>query len=270
MLVLNYGGGRQTVAMCVLIVRGILPKPDRIVMADTGRENQSTWDYLENHTQPMLKAIGLQVEIAPHNLATVQDVYANNGDLLLPVFTKDGKLSGFCSNEWKKRVVDRYLRANDVKEGTKWLGLALDEKKRWKDIHGKQEGKWVIECPLVEKLLNTDACLEIIKQYGLPTPITSSCWMCPHKRNAQWRHLRDNYPDQFAQACQLDEEIRENDERGGVWLHHSRMPLRQANIDIDESQNTASSMLAGYVFCLNNQPLDTESTGQKGETHANE
>jgi hypothetical protein len=34
MLVLNYGGGRQTVAICILIARGILPKPDRIVIAE--------------------------------------------------------------------------------------------------------------------------------------------------------------------------------------------------------------------------------------------
>lgn len=249
MLVLNYGGGRQTVAMCVLIVRGILPKPDRIVMADTGRENQSTWDYLRNHTQPMLKAIGLQVEVAPHSLATVKDVYGLNGQLLIPaVFTRDGKLSGFCSNEWKARVVDRYLRNEGVKEGTRWLGLAHDEPKRWSRLHGKQEGKWKFECPLVDLMMNTSACLAVIEKHGLPPPITSSCWMCPHKRNAQWRHLRDNYPAQFEQACQLDEEIRENDERGGVWLHHSRVPLRQANIDTDESQNTVRQCSLGMCF----------------------
>ena len=248
MIVLNYGGGRQTVAMCVLIVRGILPKPDRIVMADTGRENQSTWDYLETYTKPLLNEIGLTVEIAPHSLSTVQDVYANNGDILLPVFTKDGKLGGFCSNEWKKRVVDRYLRGLGIRGGTRWLGLALDEPKRWKNLHGQSEGKWTTFCPLVEKLINTDACLAIIEKHGLPLPVTSSCWMCPHKRNAQWRHLRDNYPAQFEQACKLDEEIRENDERGGVWLHHSRVPLRQANIDTDESQNTVRQCSLGMCF----------------------
>lgn len=36
--ILNYGGGRQTVAMCILIKRGVLPRPDHIIIADTGRE----------------------------------------------------------------------------------------------------------------------------------------------------------------------------------------------------------------------------------------
>lgn len=249
MLVFNYGGGRQTVAMCILIQKGVLPRPDRIVMADTGKENQSTWDYLETYTTPMLANIGLQVEIAPHDLATVKDMYALNGDMVLPAFTADGKLGGFCSNEWKKRVVERYCRLNGILEGgTRWLGLAFDEKKRWKDLKGKKEGKWVIECPLVDLMLNTASCLAIIENYGWPLPITSSCIMCPHKRNKQWRYLRDNSPEQFEEACQIDEFIRENDDMGGLWLHHSRVPLREANIDIDESQSTVRQCSLGMCF----------------------
>lgn len=248
MLVLNYGGGRQTVAICILIARGILPKPDRIVIADTGRENQSTWDYLDTYTKPLMESIGLVIEIAPHALATVKDVYGLNGQLLIPAFTIDGKLNGFCSNEWKARVVDRYLRNQGIREGERWLGLALDEPKRWQRLHEKKESQWVFRCPLVDLMLNTPSCLEIVKSHGWPLPVTSSCWMCPHKRNAQWRNLRDHYPTQFEQACQLDEEIREADERGGVWLHHSRVPLRQANIDIDESQNTVRQCSLGMCF----------------------
>ena len=246
-LIFNYGGGRQTVAMCLLIAKGVLPKPDRIVMADTGKENQSTWDYLAAYTQPLLGSLGLRVDIAPHSLATV-DLYSGNGDLLLPVYTIDGKLPGFCSNDWKKRVCERYLRSKDITEGTRWLGLAHDEPRRWRDQHNKRDGKWTTVCPLVDLMLNTDACLTIIEKHGWPLPITSSCIMCPHKRNAQWRHLRDNYPEQFEQACQIDEEIRENDEMGGVWVHHSRVPLRQANIDVDESQSTVRQCSLGMCF----------------------
>ena len=44
----SYGGGTQTAAIAVLILQGRLPKPDIAVMADTGREIASTWDYLRN------------------------------------------------------------------------------------------------------------------------------------------------------------------------------------------------------------------------------
>ena len=41
MNILNYGGGRQTVAMLVAIKRELIERPDRIVIADTGREKTS-------------------------------------------------------------------------------------------------------------------------------------------------------------------------------------------------------------------------------------
>jgi 3'-phosphoadenosine 5'-phosphosulfate sulfotransferase (PAPS reductase)/FAD synthetase len=103
--VLNYGGGRQTVAICLLIAKGILPKPDRIVMADTGRENPTTFEYLDKYVQPLLREHGMQVEIAPRSLAKV-DLHSHKGDLLIPAFTKTGKLSAFCSGEWKRDVVE--------------------------------------------------------------------------------------------------------------------------------------------------------------------
>lgn len=237
MLVFNYGGGRQTVAMCIMIAKGVLPKPDVIVMADTGRENPMTWEYLEKHTRPLLDSIGLKVAVASHELATVSDIYALNGDMILPAFTSDGKLGGFCSNEWKKRVVDRWLRQNGCTNGIRWLGLAFDEKRRWKKQHNKTEGKWTTVCPLVDLMINTDVCLQVIDAAGLPQPQHSSCWMCPHKWNDQWRYIRDNHPEEFAKAVAMDEEIREhnhnerNNKGGKLFLHHSRVPLSEADLD---------------------------------------
>ena len=52
--------------------------------------------------------------------------------------------------------------------------------------------------------------------------------MCPNKKNEEWEYIRDHYPDLWQQACEIDAECRENDERGGVWLHRSRKPLAEA------------------------------------------
>lgn len=245
--VLNYGGGRQTVAMCVLIARGILPRPDVIVMADTGRENPSTWEYLEQHVTPYLAQHGLTVEIAPHSLATV-DLYDNQGLTLMPVYTPTGKTRTYCSNEWKRRVVDRYLRSKGIQSGTRWIGFGFDEKRRWAGMHGKTEGKWTTICPLVDLMINTATCLKIIEAAGLPQPHHSACWMCPHKRNAEWRHIRDNYPEHWLKAIALDEEVREHDDRNAVFLHHDRVPLREANIDVDESEGKIQQCTLGVCF----------------------
>lgn len=99
--VLSYGGGRQTVAMCLLVEKGILPRPDYIIAADTGREAASTCEYLSDHIQPRMAALGLQVEIAPHSLATV-DLYDASGGPLMPVYTATGKMQHFAATSGKR------------------------------------------------------------------------------------------------------------------------------------------------------------------------
>lgn len=246
--VLNYGGGRQTVAICVLIARGVLPRPDKIVMADTGRENPSTFEYLSRHVEPLLGNHGLRVEIASHSLAKV-DMYANNGNLLVPAFTANGKLHAYCSNEWKRRVVDRYLRETQCPgKGVRWIGFSFEEKRRWRALHGISDGPWTTICPLVDLLVDSQTCVKIIESHGLPQPHRSSCFMCPNKRNNEWRDIRDNYPEEWAEAVRIDEEIRSNDEHGGVWLHHDRVPLANADLDKEEPREVTKNCTLGTCF----------------------
>ena len=75
-IVWSYGGGTQTAAIAVLVLQGRLPRPDHIIMADTGREATATWDYLDTVVQPALEAEGMRVEVAPHSLAS-KDLWDN-------------------------------------------------------------------------------------------------------------------------------------------------------------------------------------------------
>lgn len=243
--ILSYGGGRQTVAICVLIARGILPRPDRIVMADTGREAAATWEYLDAHVRPILSPLGLTVEIAPHSLATV-DLHGRNGDLLLPVYTVTGKLPGYCSNEWKARVVQRHLKAQGVDRCTLWIGYAFDERRRWDKP--EDTGPWSKEYPLVDLMLTTAGCIEVVTRHGLPAPPESSCWMCPNRRNGQWSRLS---PAEFTAACDLDESLRADDIANGgsgVYLHHSRIPLRLADLNTPEKSDVVRQCGLGMCF----------------------
>lgn len=225
--VLNYGGGTQTAAMCVLVCEGILPRPDRIVIADTGREVQSTWDYLNEHMQPYLGIHGLKVEIAPRSLASV-DLYSHQGTMLMPIYTETGKFTAYCSGEWKRTVVQRYLRSIGITSATSWIGFAMDESRR---IKGYGKKPWKTRYPLTELMLTTHNCKAIIGKAGFPLPKKSRCLMCPHQWNSEWRELRDQSPDEFEKACKIDEQIREDDSEGAIYLHSSRIPLRDAEID---------------------------------------
>ena len=228
--VLSYGGGVQTVAMIALILKGKLPRPDLIVMADTGREKQSTFDYLEEIVQPALEREGMRVEIAPHALATV-DLYSGNGDLLLPVYTSTGKLPTFCSSQWKQRVVQRYLRSRGVEQCDVWIGFSLDEANRVERATG-DTGWYQRTFPLYAAGLTRADCLVIAQDTGWPAPSSSACWMCPNMDDHEWSEMRTNYPADFAKAVELDKEIREWD--GEIYLHSSRKPLAQVVFNPDK------------------------------------
>ena len=46
----------------------------------------------------------------------------------------------------------------------------------------------------------------------------------------------------------MDEEVRDNDELKAVFLHHDRVPLREANIDVDESEGKIQQCTLGVCF----------------------
>ena len=249
--VLSYGGGRQTVAICVLIAQDKLPRPERIVCADTGREASSTWRYLNTYVRPLMKTVGLTVEIASHDLATV-DLYSGNGDLLIPAYTKDGKLPTFCSTEWKRRPVQRYLRGKGYgpeKPVSMWLGFSVDEVGRAKP----SQTSWITHrYPLLmDVALNKRECVALVREAGLPEPPRSSCWMCPHRADAEWKALS---PGDFANAVMLEQEIQGKDTQGGVWLHRSRAQLENAVLDAPEvdlplfGEKGQEECASGYCF----------------------
>jgi hypothetical protein len=246
----SYGGGTQSAAIAVLVLQGKLPRPDIIVMADTAREATETWEYLHNVVNPALKEIGLEVEIASHDLAKKDLWGGKEGDtLLMPVYTEggEGRLPSYCSAEWKREPVNRYLRSmgyGPKKPIVQWFGMSVDELQR---LNGSTKN-WVRNAwPLCfpHRLRRID-CVRLVEDYGWPTPPKSSCWMCPHRGNSQWRHLRDNYPQDWESACNLDDEIRRIDPN--TFVHRSGVPLREANINDDSQQLDLLGCSSGFCF----------------------
>ena len=247
----NYGGGTQSVAIAVLVAEGKLPKPEVVAIADTSREATETWEYTDRWVRPMLRAVGIEIQVVPHSLATVDLYGGSEGQtLLIPAFAAGGgALSTFCSGKWKADVMSRFYRSlgygpkNPIRT---WIGISLDEIGRAKPSGVQwQELYW----PLIhsEPSIRRVDCYRIVEAAGLPTPPKSSCWMCPYRRNSQWRRLRDHYPEDFERACQLDEEIRANDKRGGLFLHESRTPLREA--DLGEPEPPMSGLFGEVTGC---------------------
>lgn len=222
--VLSFGGGVQSSAIAALIIKGELPRPDLVVMADTGREKQATWDYLHGVVGPALKEIGLVVHVIQKEVWGKVDLVSHSGKILMPVFTRHsgelGRLPAYCSYEWKRRVVMRWLkREMGVMRGRMWLGISSDEFQRVRS----SDVKWLQHhYPLIDgRWLSRQDCVDVVRGMGWPAAPKSSCWMCPHMGDEQWRGLPEH---EFLRAVELDEHLRTLD--ASVFLHSSGRPLR--------------------------------------------
>lgn len=219
--VLMYGGGRQTIAIIVLILQGRIPMPDIICIADTEREKSSTWEYLEKYVQPNFPK---QIHrIKKSDYATV-DLYreTEKGEkyLLIPAFTNEsgklGKLETYCSNEWKARVCDRFIkRTTGITEWISWIGFSIDEPLRYQPKRKSMEH--LVWFPLVDGVpLTKQGCVDLVKDHGWPEPKHSACWMCPLQDDQNWI---DNTPEDQLKAAVLERQIQRHDKN--VFLHRS-------------------------------------------------
>lgn len=238
-IVWSFGGGTQSIAIAILIVQGKLPRPDMIVFADTGREATETFEYTQSWVSPLLATVNLTIETAGHDLAHV-DLYSKKSRMLLiPAFHETGKLQTFCSSEWKRNVVRRYIRSKGIKQCINWLGMSIDEVERLKPSGAQWiETVWPL-CGMPREhdygvRYSRADCRQLILKYGWPEPPKSSCWMCPNRRNDQWQRLKDYYPQDFAAAVALEKEMSAKNTQGGLWLHNARKPLDEIDFTKDE------------------------------------
>jgi len=248
MIALSYGGGKQTISIVTLALAGKLPMPDVFVMADTGREVQTTFDYLETHVQPALAKVGRHVEIVSHNYASV-DLWRGD-DLLLPAFTRQagklGKLPTYCSNEWKTRVIQRWLRDQGVDDVDMWIGISLDEVERMKPS-GLNWYRHVY--PLIDMVhFHRSHCVNQITRFGWPVPEKSRCWMCPNQSIIEWRRLHSLRDGDFDKAVALERELHQQD--SDVYLHQfgEDLPEAVARSERQTAMTVFDSCDSGYCM----------------------
>lgn len=237
--IFSSGGGTQSACITALICQGLLPKPDFTVIADTGREMPTTWEYLDAVIRPNLLKIGVEVHrIKASEWANKwgREIFATNGDLIIPAFTNQSgapaKLPGFCSKAWKEEVIYRWLSKVHGLTRSKvrtWIGFSLDESKRWVGMQGgEQWQKGLIRFPLVHDIpTKRQEAIRIVERMGWPTPPRSRCFDCPNQSDHEWAEVKAK-PELWNEAVARDEVIRERDPN--AFLHSTLKPLRQADL----------------------------------------
>jgi len=243
------GGGVQSTAIAALIVQGRLPKPDLAVISDTERELSTTWAYMDAVTLPALASVGVTLHRVKKSKYATVDLYGgkDGNSLLIPAFTTQGedigKLPGFCSNEWKLRVVQRWARKeHGVKAATLWIGISTDEQQRV----FMPLGKWEKHYPLIDLNFSRADCIAIVESVGWPEPPRSSCWMCPNHREGEWLWQENAAPQDHRKAIVFDREIRKRDPH--AWLHPLAQPLSEVKFDIKNEVMFGKSCQTGLCF----------------------
>jgi hypothetical protein len=242
----SYGGGVQSAAIAALIVQARLPKPDLIGISDTEREKSAVWKYMEDVVRPALHVHGLTIARIRKSDFAHEDLWEDWGNknepqMLMPVFIANadgstGRLKSLCSSRWKRRVMQRWLRKQGVKECDAWIGFSLDEMRR---VRTSDERWYQYRYPLVFDVpMRRSECMQVIESLGWPPAPRSACWMCPNREDEEWADMRRNWPEDFAKAVALESEMQK--QRQDFFLHRSLKPLD--TVDFEGSQ---LSMLRG-------------------------
>lgn len=253
-IVWSCGGGTQSAAIAALIVRGDLPKPDAAVIADTGREASQTWRYFDSVLRPELARVGVKLVRLPHSFDgngwNTVDLWGGKDGrtMLVPMFTTHngtvGQIPKFCSNEWKTRPVERYLRSLDLTAGRIWIGFTIDELHRMRSFD--PNAKWNHEYPLIDRRMDRGDCVALVNRMGWSPPPRSACWMCSYRTDHEWKYLKANDLEDFQRAIEFDRKARQVDPN--LYLHRSGVPLDAVDFNDSQADLLGDQCASGMCF----------------------
>lgn len=260
--VISLGGGVQSSTMFLMALAGELePKPDYAIFADTKGEPRAVYrwlDYLEslchNHF-PILRVSKGDLAEDVRQAITHPDHRSLKSRVSTPPFyvrgdaergARDDKRVGMlwrsCTRDYKVRPIEaavRHLlglpvRGRRPKEPvvSQWIGISTDEAIRMKPSRQKWiQNRW----PLIEQRMTRGDCTAWLQRNGYPQPPKSACTFCPYRSNEQWRILRDEHPEDWTEAVEFDEFIRQGtgtlSGHNRMYVHRSGQPLATADLN---------------------------------------
>jgi hypothetical protein len=235
--VISLGAGVQSSTLALMAAEGRFGiVPELAVFADTGWEPRAVYEYLDWLTSELAGRIAVERcsagNIRDDAVAAATGAGGQFASMPLHVLNRDGEkgqLRRQCTKEYKLAPIRRHLRARGFDSVEMWIGISLDEVARV-----KPSGlKWITnEWPLLEIPLTRSECVGWLAERGYPEPPKSACIGCPYMDNARWFDLRENRPDEWADAVEVDRALRHLPRiDGDTFLHPQLVPLEDAVLD---------------------------------------
>ena len=261
--ILSLGAGVQSTTVYLMSLHGELPPFDHVIFSDTGWEPKEVYEHLEK-LKAAAEDAGTTIEVVsagnirqdhldPQPVHLIRNP-VKRPDLMgkqrtfIPFFVvgadkRKGKTFRTCTKTYKIEPVERQIRAHlGLAPGQRWplthvvnqsLGISWDEVQR---VRVSDRPAIVNQYPLIDRRMTRDDYHKWMADHGWSAP-RSACIGCPFHRNAEWRRIRDNDPESWSDAIEFDDTFRARWAEGLTtidgepFLHDSRVPLRDANID---------------------------------------
>ncbi|SCD49032.1 hypothetical protein GA0115251_109521 [Streptomyces sp. TverLS-915] len=251
--VLSLGAGVQSTTLLLLSAAGKLPRLDAAIFSDTGWEPQAVYQHLDRLVREVAEPAGIPVILTGGRSIREDALDPGHRFASMPVFVRNpdgtvGMARRQCTSEYKLKRIKTEVRRLLGYPGSRtripagvfaeqWVGISRDEFTRARDSGIRYA---VNRHPLLEMDWTRADCLRYLAHNGWASTPKSACIGCPFHSNAQWRHMRDHQPEEWADAVAFDRAIRNGAARanhtgspllGQAYLHRSCLPLDQAPID---------------------------------------
>ena len=247
--VLSLGAGVQSSTLALMIHKGEIPMVDCAIFADTQAEPPKVYEWLKF----IKKTVSYRVHIVTWRNLEKDVLDASQGKyqaFTIPFYTKNketeqkGMLMRQCTADYKTKPVTKKVRELlgykkgervDLKEVKveMLLGISTDELRRMRMNRLRYIDN---QYPLINDLgMSRQDCIMWMKDNGYPMPTKSACYFCPFHSQSTWKEIKENDPELFEKAVQMDRQIRDQEKykiknkfKDDLFLHRSCEPLDKA------------------------------------------
>ena len=256
-VVLSLGAGIQSTALALLLDQDLLPgcpKPQWAIFADTMAEPPHVYETLdwlqERISYPIVRTswgdLARNTWKAITGMPVPERGHHQPGYIDIPVFSETGIGRRQCTGSYKIKPIKQEIRrlaesAPPRLTATQYLGISTNETRRAKPARET----WITNrFPLIEHSWARSDCARWLNLHHKGNPVRrSACYFCPYHSNADWREIRELYPNLYQDALAMDRQMAEHPR--GPWR------LRAGGLDKALAQDQAQLSLLDLdeTFC---------------------
>jgi 3'-phosphoadenosine 5'-phosphosulfate sulfotransferase (PAPS reductase)/FAD synthetase len=252
--VLSLGAGVQSSTLALMIEKGLVPKVDCAIFADTGAEPKNVYVWLDW----LKKQVSYPVYIVQwRNLKEDLISVANGNRNIVPIpfftiddFGKRGIMRRQCTADYKIRPVTQKIRellglktGEKRKKNTKvelLMGISKDEMMRMK----QNRIKYITNIyPLIEMGWRRNHCVDWFEKNFNKTPPRSACTFCPFHDSKEWLNVQKN-KEEWDDVVKLESLFIKNKDiiktktkmNSQMFLHKSCKPINLVNFNDDKNE----------------------------------